>query len=291
MLRRGPLPWDLPRRAPFWLASMTAMAPTTREIESGGASIFAVDYGGDLPVVILLHGLAGSSRELQPTAEALSDLFRVILIDQRGHGMSSRRPISLSRKAFVGDVLAVMQRLAPDQKVRLVGQSMGAHTAMLVAAEAPWLVDRVVMLEGHVGGSNSSEEAEELGRFFASWPIPFENEETARAFLGAGPLADAWIHDMQRSPDGLHPRFDADVMQETIAAVHEPRWMEWDSLSVPVLAVFAENGMFTEHQKDELIRRGNSVRRADLCGASHDAHLDAFESWIQVLREYLLADL
>ena len=36
-----------------------------------GVSIAVTDLGGDGPVVVLLHGLAGSSRELLPTAQAL----------------------------------------------------------------------------------------------------------------------------------------------------------------------------------------------------------------------------
>ena len=43
----------------------------------------------------------------------------------------------------------------------------GAHTAFLVAAARPDLVDRLVMLEGHVAGSDDPEGAARLGRYFA----------------------------------------------------------------------------------------------------------------------------
>jgi pimeloyl-ACP methyl ester carboxylesterase len=78
------------------------------------------------------------------------------------------------------------------------------------------------------------------------------------------------------------------VMQATIAAVHEPRWQEWESLDVPTLVVFAENGMFSEEQKNELIKRRPTTHRVDLPHASHDAHLDSFEAWVLTLREFLL---
>jgi pimeloyl-ACP methyl ester carboxylesterase len=255
--------------------------------ERGDARIAVTDCGGDGPPVVLLHGLAGSSRELLPTAGALTDSFRVLLIDQRGHGRSSRRPADVSRAAFVGDVVAVVDEFVPGQRVRLVGQSMGAHTAFLTATERPDLVDRLVMLEGHVAGDDGPEGARKIGAYFASWPVPFVDEASARAFLGDGPLAVAWVNDLDRTPDGLRPRFDADVMEATIAAVQEDRWSEWEHLTVPTLAVFAEHGMFTAGQQDELIRRRPTTRRADLAGASHDAHLDAFDRWIDVLRRYL----
>lgn len=48
-----------------------------------GVWIAVTDLGGDGPTVVLLHGLAGSSRELLPTAHALPG-YRVLLVDQRG---------------------------------------------------------------------------------------------------------------------------------------------------------------------------------------------------------------
>lgn len=77
-----------------------------------GVSIAVADLGGDGPVVVLLHGLAGSSCELLPTAQALPG-YRVLLVDQRGHGASTRLPNDVSRDAFVGDVVAVLEELVP----------------------------------------------------------------------------------------------------------------------------------------------------------------------------------
>jgi len=100
------------------------------------------EIGSDGPTVVFLHGLAGSSRELRPTAEALAKDFRLVLIDQRGHGRSTRRPGSLSREDFALDVIEVIQRCSPAEPVTLVGESMGGHTAFLVAAARPDLVAR-----------------------------------------------------------------------------------------------------------------------------------------------------
>jgi pimeloyl-ACP methyl ester carboxylesterase len=257
-------------------------------ISSGGVDISVVDRGGDGPLLVLLHGLAGSARELFPTADALTDAFHVVVVDQRGHGHSTRRPDQLSRAAFVADTVQVITQMSPDRPATLVGQSMGAHTAFLTAAARPDLVERLVMLEGHVSGSDQPDEAARLGAFFDSWPVTFADPEEARAFLGESVLTDAWISDLEPTPEGLRRRFDADVMQRIMEAVHEPRWAEWEALTVPTLAVFAENGMFSEEQKAELIRRRPPTLRADIEGAGHDAHLDGFDGWIGVLRDHLV---
>lgn len=254
----------------------------------GDVSVAVTERGGAGPPLLLLHGLAGSSRELLRTADALTDSFRVLLVDQRGHGRSTRRPLDLSRDAFVADVVRVLEVLLPEQRCVLVGQSMGAHTAFLTAAARPDLVERVVMLEGHVAGSDDPEGAAKVGRFFASWPAPFADDVAARTCLGTEPIANAWFADLEVTGDGLAPRFDADIMERTIAAVHEPRWTEWEALEVPTLAVFASDGMFSGAEMDELIRRRPVTDRTDLDGGSHDAHLDAFDEWVTVLRAWLL---
>lgn len=251
-----------------------------------GVSIAVTDLGGDGPVVVLLHGLAGSSRELLPTAHALPG-YRVLLVDQRGHGASTRLPDDLSRDAFVGDVVAVLEELVPGRRAVLVGQSMGAHTAFLVAVARPDLVEGLVMLEGHVKGSDDLGEAAQLGGYFASWPVPFGDEAAAREFLGGDPIVDVWVADFERTDDGLVPRFDAAVMQRVIEAVHEARWDEWEALTVPTLAVFAKHGMFGNHDRDALIRCRPQTDRIDLDGGGHDAHLDAFDMWIDVLSRWL----
>ena len=93
--------------------------------------------------------------------------------------------------------------------------------------------------------------------------------------------------DFELTDHGLVPRFDAAVMQRVIEAVHEPRWDEWEALTVPTLAVFAKHGMFGNDDRKALIRRRSQTDRIDLDGGSHDAHLDAFDMWIDALSRWL----
>ncbi|MFY7067791.1 alpha/beta fold hydrolase [Nocardiopsis changdeensis] len=252
-----------------------------------GADLHVLDSGGDGPPVLVLHGLAGSVREFEPTARALAPDFRVILVDQRGHGRSTRRPADVSRSAFVADAAAVAERVARGP-VRLVGQSMGAHTALLTAAARPDLVERLVLLEGHPAGGEGPEGAARIGAFFASWPLPFPDRAAARAFLGSDVLSRAWAADLAEGPDGLRPRFDADVMEAVVAAADEPRWAEWEGVAAPTLAVFADLGIFSDAQKDEMIARRPATVRADL-DTAHDAHLEDPGAWFSLLRGFLSA--
>jgi pimeloyl-ACP methyl ester carboxylesterase len=263
--------------------------PTTRTLtaEDGTVISYSVFEGAD-PTIVILHGLIGSSREFTPTARALAGR-RVVLVDLRGHGRSTRHPADLSRAAFVSDVAAVITELGRfgiAGPVDLVGQSMGAHTAMLVAAAHPELVRRLVLLECDEG-SGSPEDHEELGGWLRAWPVPFPSREAAVEHLGDGPLAQAWVNDLEETARGLMPRFDADVMVETIRAVAVPRWQEWAAVEAPTLVVYADGGMFADEQKDRFVAHGKNVTRVDLVGASHDAHLDAFDAWILALAGFV----
>lgn len=251
-----------------------------------GVEIRCYDTGGSGPAVVILHGLAGSAREFFPTAAALPE-FRTVLMDLRGHGGSTRHPGDLSRGAYVADVVHVIEE-ALGHPVILVGQSMGAHTAMLVAAARPDLVVRLVLVEADSGGGISQDHAA-MEEYFCSWPVPFPSRQAALAFLGGAPLAEAWAADLEERADGFWPRFDAGVMVAAISAVAVPRWAEWASVTAPTLAVYGGNGMFPEASKDEFVRRGRDVTRVDLPGASHDAHLDAFDAWMAALRGFVLA--
>lgn len=207
-------------------------------------------------------------------------------MDLRGHGGSTRRPGDVSREAYVADVVHVIEETAGGPTI-LVGQSMGAHTAMLAAAARPDLVTKLVLLEADAGGGESADHTS-LGDYFNSWPLPFPSREAARRFLGGAAVAEAWVADLEARPDGFWPRFHPDIMHDANTAMAAPRWAEWERVAAPTLVVYGRNGMFSGDARDEFVRRGRDVTRVDLPGGSHDAHLDAFGDWAAAVRGFLL---
>jgi pimeloyl-ACP methyl ester carboxylesterase len=258
------------------------------EVHRDGIVLSCLDGGSGRPV-ILLHGLAGSAQEMVPTAESLlADGHRVIAVDQRGHGYSTRRPDDLSRRAYVDDVVAVIEEVADGGPASLVGQSMGGHTAMLVAAWRPSRVHRLVLLEAGVGGDSGDDYPAKLGAWFASWPVPFPDVAAAAEFLGSKPIAHSWARDLQKRADGLWPRFDSDVMQGAIAAVAEKaRWEEWRSIEAPTLLVCGQSGTLTADEVRQMLAFRPHVPHVVIPDAGHDVHLEQHASWIQALKAFL----
>src|SRR5580692_10900161 len=108
-------------------------------IENEGARIVYSTYGSGLPV-ILLHGGLGHSGNWGYQVPALVESgYRVVLIDSRGHGRSTRDARPFSYELMASDAIAVMDALGLT-KVAVVGWSDGACTGLALAEKVP---DRV----------------------------------------------------------------------------------------------------------------------------------------------------
>lgn len=250
-----------------------------------GCTVVAHAFGADGPVVVFLHGLAGSATEFVATAEALAPDYRVLLIDQRGHGCSSRLPDNVSRQAFVDDAIAHIQSFAREP-VTLIGQSMGGNTALLVAHARPDLVAHLVMVEAHPDGDDGGMPAHELEAYFRRWPVPFRDRASAVTALGSSPLATAWAADLRDDGGGYVPRFDASVLRAAIEPVHSSFAGEWRALRVPISVIVGEHGIASERRAT--LRNGQpSARVLEVSGAAHDPHLETPEIWLTVLRDAL----
>ncbi len=105
-----------------------------------------VDLGGaGKPLMLVLHGLLGSSRNWQTTGRDLAEHFHVIALDARNHGRSPHDP-EMSVAAMVEDVVVWMD--AHDAaRATIVGHSMGGKTAMLLACRHSARVERLVVVD------------------------------------------------------------------------------------------------------------------------------------------------
>jgi pimeloyl-ACP methyl ester carboxylesterase len=99
---------------------------------------------GDGPAVLLVHGLGGSSRWWEGTAQALGQAHRVILPELPGFGFGGGS--APFRLAEAPEVLAGLLERLGIARAHLVGHSLGALACAGLAARAPHLVGRLVMI-------------------------------------------------------------------------------------------------------------------------------------------------
>jgi pimeloyl-ACP methyl ester carboxylesterase len=114
-------------------------------VESAGVRLSVEEAGQGIPVV-LLHGLTGTRRYVVMGSRALERSgHRMISYDARGHGQSTPAPAAeaYGYDDLAADLAAVLDELEVGRAV-LAGASMGAHTVLRLALDAPERVAALV---------------------------------------------------------------------------------------------------------------------------------------------------
>jgi pimeloyl-ACP methyl ester carboxylesterase len=136
----------------------------------------AYDVSGNGPLVVAVPGmgdLRSSYRHLAPALVAAG--FRVATMDLRGHGDSDTTFGAYDDPAAASDVIALIEHLGGPALV--IGNSMGAAAAVIVAAENPSLVSGVVL----------------IGPFVRNVPAPAWQRLLFRAMMGGPWTRPAWM--------------------------------------------------------------------------------------------------
>lgn len=108
-----------------WVASRGERAPAGHG--GRGPAGCHVSGAADAPALVLLHGLGDDASTWDVVGAEFARHFRVLAIDQRGHGLSDR-PGAYSFELMRDDVLGVLDQLGLD-RVNLLGHSMGGTVA------------------------------------------------------------------------------------------------------------------------------------------------------------------
>lgn len=116
-----------------------------------------VDEGPSDLTVVLVHGFTARLGEFDLQRAALQGRARVVLYDQRGHGLSRRgRVRAPTIEQLARDLEVVLDHAAPAGPVVLLGHSMGGMVLMALARQRPDLfgprVVGVFLLATSAGG-------------------------------------------------------------------------------------------------------------------------------------------
>lgn len=112
-----------------------------------GLEIHYREKGEGFPVV-LVHGFTGNSRNWALTVPALTQRFRTISVDLRGHGHSAKpvRAEDYRLEAMAEDVYELLGHLGV-RECYLAGHSMGGMVAQHTALDHPELVRALVLVD------------------------------------------------------------------------------------------------------------------------------------------------
>ena len=149
------------------------LPPTPAPISGGhsgyanvnGIRLFHVEVGAGPPVV-LLHGGLANSDYLSDQARVLASSYRVILVDSRGHGRSTRDQRPFGYDLMADDVVALLDTLNIE-KAAIIGWSDGGIIGLDIAMRHPERVTRVFAFGANTSKSGLKDDFDKNPTFAA----------------------------------------------------------------------------------------------------------------------------
>lgn len=118
-----------------------------RDITVHGLRLAYREYTGEGRPLVLLHGVASNARIWLPVVPLLAPRFRVLAVDQRGHGQSDKPSSGYDFATVVEDVRQFIETLELKRPV-VAGHSWGGNVALELAARHPEHVAGLVLVDG-----------------------------------------------------------------------------------------------------------------------------------------------
>jgi pimeloyl-ACP methyl ester carboxylesterase len=101
---------------------------------------------GSGPVLLLIHGIAGSSATWREVMPVLAERFCVVAPDLIGHGHSAKPMGDYSLGAYASGMRDLLGALDID-RATVVGQSFGGGVALQLAYQHPEVCERLVLVD------------------------------------------------------------------------------------------------------------------------------------------------
>jgi len=242
---------------------------------------------GAPPALLLLHGFTDSAACWEPVVPALAGMFPaggVIATDARGHGGSALPEGPAGPRQHAADQALVLDDLGVTEPVVVIGHSMGALTAITLAATRPELVAALVLEDPPPYGMGGRP------RGVPAWLTDL------RALDLAGRVAYAREHDPAWSEAELPPWA---LSKELI----DPRYCERDvtlldpfhdlapDVRCDTLLVYGDadrGGLVTDADADAFREAAaGTVTAVRVPGAGHSVRRDTAEAYLRAVRAFL----
>jgi len=272
--------------------------PRDHDLQRHGTRLHYVEWGErDAPPVVMLHGITGHARTWDDEARALSARYRVLALDQRGHGDSGPAPDGDYTTGTLADDLAAFLDALALPRVRLVGLSMGGRVAIALAGRQPARVESLVVVD--IGPDVAPEGRARVGLMMASAPERFDTLEQAVAYTRANNprYSDALLrrrveHGLRALPQGGFTwKYDRELRE----AVRQGRWRDptdlwplWSAIACPTLLVRGvESDLFTPEIAKRMLEAQPRARLVEVEGAGHTVPGDQPEIFRALLVDFV----
>jgi pimeloyl-ACP methyl ester carboxylesterase len=116
-------------------------------IKTNGIQLHYLDFEGEKPTIVLLHGLSANAHAFDGLITAgLSPAHRVLSVDLRGRGLSDHPKQGYSMLEHAEDISGLLDALGLDQVI-LGGHSFGALVTIFMANHFPDRIRKVILMD------------------------------------------------------------------------------------------------------------------------------------------------
>ncbi|MEE2057353.1 alpha/beta fold hydrolase [Rhodococcus artemisiae] len=255
--------------------------------------VSAIKWGDESPRAVFLHGGAQNAHTWDSVVLALG--VPALAVDLPGHGHSSWRDDGDYSPWPNADAVAAAVREWASEADVVVGMSLGGLTAIRLAAVAPELVRRMVLVDVTPASIQRHQAMTQDQRgtvALASGPAVFDTfDEIVALTTAAAPHRSASsirrgvIHNTRKRADGRWEwRYDRMRVLRDFTLL----WDELDRIDVPVTLVRGGASAFvTEEDVDEARRRVADLKVHVVPGSGHSVQSDAPLELTETLRASL----
>lgn len=181
-----------------------------RFIETNGIRLHYLEFAGDAPVIILMHGLTANAHAFDGViAAGLSPLFNVLSIDLRGRGESDQPSSDYTMATHAKDIIGFLDALNIKSAV-IGGHSFGALLTFYLAANYPDRVEKMILLDAAARMHANTKEM--LGPALGRLGQTFDSFDAYIARVKAAPYMTAW-------DDTMLSYYKADVRENSDGSV------------------------------------------------------------------------
>lgn len=237
--------------------------------------------------MVLIPGTFGDRRSWLKQTAALSERFRLLLFDPRGAGESADPGTAFGPDDLAEDVVAAMDA-AGVERAHLVGHSLGAHLALLVAARWPDRARRVVAAAPTLWMDAYLLAAMDIWEAVARSPLPDHDVNRALVLLAFG----------RATFDRLVPAVVAEMDRRPMARETMLRYVACDRrqdlrplagrVDAPVLVVCGtEDALSGPGQARATADAVPGARLELLDGAGHSPHIEAPAAFNRLVANFL----
>lgn len=244
--------------------------------------------------IILLHGNSANAWWWEPVARAMAMEFRLLALDQRGHGDSEwARPAAYSPNDYADDLAKFVAHVTRDgRKPVVVGHSMGGLSVLAFARRHPESARGAMAIDVAVTSSRGRDRY--LRRLKSLPVVTYPDLATAKARFRLMP-----------DEGGIATEILTQIAEKSLARTDEGRWtLKFDrdsffggdglavpetirEIRIPIMLVRAEHSRIMTAEAAENARASNPhARLVTIPGAHHHVLLENPGAVARVIEEF-----